>query len=242
MKIPLGNTAKLGAGLIVLRESVAIKILTTVEAGWRLASSRVDVHAGCYEVDITERLRDGMRLALASTEQPGQRTLTVLPGTESRSSPDVLRPNGRTDIPIMVTEVFQEHGNHDRHAVVECKRLAGVDSNLCREYVVNGIDRFTRGKYGRSHQTGFMVGYLISGKAVHSVDGVNRYLTNKGRNTERLSASKLVSACWAWTSTHPRSRDTVGIDLHHAHLRLPQGSRSGTSQLPQVACLPGEMP
>ena len=230
MKIPTDNTAKVGAGVIVLRESVTTMILTTIEVGWRLASSRFDVHAGSYEVDITERLRDSMRQALEATEQLGKRTLTVLPGTESRSSPDVLQPDGRTDIPIMVTEVFQEHGDHDPHAVIECKRLAGVDASLCRKYVVNGIDRFTSGKYGRNHQIGFMVGYLTSGKALHSVDGVNRYLTKKGRNTERLSASKLVLACWAWTSTHPRSRGTVGIDLHHAHLGLPEGCRSGTSQ------------
>ncbi len=221
MKIPADNTAKVGAGLVVLRESVAIKILATIRAGWDLASSHSDVHAGSYEVEITERLRDGMRQALASTEQPGQRTLTVLPGTESRSRPDVLRPDGRTDIPIMVTEVFQEHGDHDPHAVIECKRLSGVDASLCREYVVNGIDRFTSGKYGRNHLIGFMAGYLVSGTAQLAVDGLNQYLTNQGRDTDRLSASKVVSACWAWTSTHARFPDPTYIDLHHAHLRLP---------------------
>lgn len=230
MKIPADNTAKVGAGLIVLRESVAIKILATIKAGWGLTASRSDVHAGTYEVDITERLRDGMRQALKATEQPGQRTLTVLPGTESRSSSNMSRPDGRTDIPIMVTEVFQEHGDHDPHAVIECKRLSRADANLCREYVVNGVDRFTSGKYGRNHLIGFMVGYLVSGTAQLSADGVNRYLTNKGRDTERLRSSKLLPACWALTSTHPRSRCIAGIDLHHAHLRLRQASPTDTSQ------------
>ena len=230
MKIPADSTSKVGAGLIVLRESVAIKILTTIKAAWILASSRVDVHSGSYEVEITERLRDSMRQTLEASEQPGQRTLTILPGTESRSSPAVLRPDGRTDIPIMVTEVFQERGDHDPHAVIECKRLTGSDRNLCREYVVNGIDRFTSGKYARNHRIGFMVGYLVSGRERLSMDGVNRYLTNKGRDTERLHSSKLLPTCWAMTSTHPRSPNNTDIDLHHAHLRLHQGSSSDISQ------------
>lgn len=230
MKIPADNTTRVGAGLIVLRESVAINILATIKEGWCLASSRLDVHASSYEVDITERLRDCMRKALKAKEKPGQRTLIVLPGTESRSSPAVLRPDGRTDIPIMVTEVFQEHGDHDPHLVIECKRLSGADASLCREYVVSGVDRFTSGKYGRDHQIGFMVGYLVSGTAQLAVDGVNRYLTNKGRDAERLRSSKLVPTCWVLTSTHPRSRCTTDINLHHTHLRLRQASPTDTSQ------------
>lgn len=226
MKIPADNSAKIGAGLVALRESVAIKILDTIEEGWILASSHSDVHAGAYEVDMTERLRYAMRQALEATDGPGHRTLIVLPGTESRSSPDVLRPDGRTDISIMVNEVFQEHGDHDPHAVIECKRLSGIDRKLCREYVVSGIDRFTSELYGSNHEIGFMVGYLLSGAAQDSVDGVNRYLTNKGRNTEQLRSSQLVVACWSWTSTHPRSRRNLSIDLHHAHLLLPQVSPS----------------
>lgn len=230
MKIPTDSTSKIGAGLIVLRKSVATKILTTIKAGWVLASSRDDVHPCSYEVDITERLRDSMRQALEATEQPGQRTLIVLPGTESRSSPAVSRPDGRTDIPVMVTEVFQEQGDHDPHAVIECKRLSGFDRSLCRNYVVNGIDRFTSGKYGRNHGVGFMVGYLVSGTAQLSMNGVNRYLTNKGRDTERLHSSKLLPTSWALTSTHPRSPNNTDIDLHHAHLRLHQASSSDISQ------------
>ena len=228
MKIPADRSVRVGAGLIVLRESVAIKILAAINAGWKLASSRSDVHAGCYEVEITERLRGSMRQALNTTELPGQRTLTVLPGTESRSSPDASRPDGRTDIPILVNEVFQEHGDHDPHAVIEC--LCGTDRSLCREYVVNGIDRFRNEKYGRNHRIGFMVGYLISGNAMQSVDSVNQYLAKKGRDTEGLRSSTLVQACWAWTSTHPRSQDNVDIDLHHTHLRLRPASPIETSQ------------
>jgi hypothetical protein len=85
--------------------------------------------------------------------------MKAIPGTESRSNASVVLPDGRTDIPIFFIEVFFESQDHDPHAVVECKRIAAGDRRLCREYVVEGVDRFRIGKYGQNHAIGFMVGY-----------------------------------------------------------------------------------
>lgn len=107
---------------------------------------------------MTERLRDGMRSAVKNASW----NLIILPGTESRSKSSVLLPDGRTDIPLMMIEVFSRTQEHDPHAIIECKRIAGSDTHLCREYVVEGIDRFASGKYGENHAVGFMVGYVLS--------------------------------------------------------------------------------
>lgn len=224
MKLPYNVRATAGRPFIDLGPDTATVILRTIEAGWARASSLPDVNAGTGEVKMNERLRDGMRAALAPGGLPWSGTLNVQGGTESRSRSDILVPDGRTDIPILLIAICVRYGEHDPHAIIECKRIAGADAHLCREYVVNGIDRFRHGKYGANHAAGFMAGYLIAGDANAAAGGVNAYLdsgrTHGGpRHGETLRLSTLIDEPWVWTSSHPRAgaRD---IDVHHAFLSV----------------------
>ena len=230
MKLPHDVRATAGRPFIDLAPDTAASILRTIAAGWARASKWPDVNADAGEVVMTERLRDGMRAALAAGGLPWGGTLIVLPGTESRSRPETPRPDGRTDIPMLWIAVFLRYGEHDPHAVIECKRIAGGDARLCREYVVNGIDRFRSGKYAANHAAGFMAGYLIAGAADEAARGVNRYLNGRRRHgnldarDENLIPSTLMSEHRAWTSRHPRL-DGSEIDLHHAFLQLQTGGQ-----------------
>ena len=217
MKLPRDAPATIGRRFINLQHKIVTAILRTVEAGWALASQWPDVNADADEVVMTERLRDGMRDALRGT--PWSKNMIVLPGTESRSRQEVPLPDGRTDIPILLIRIFSRLGEHDPHAIIECKRIAGGKSQLCRKYVVAGINRFQTGKYAGNHSTGFMVGYLIAGSASSAVDGINKYLNGKGRHDENLERSNLVSESWVWGSRHPRS-DPPPIEIHHAFLKI----------------------
>ena len=91
MKLPRDVPVTAGRPFIELAPETSTAILRTVEAGWALALKSPDVNAGAAEVPMTERLRDGMRSALNGGGLPWGRTMVVLPGTESRSRPDVLR-------------------------------------------------------------------------------------------------------------------------------------------------------
>ena len=217
MKLPLDGPATSDRQFINLGPDIASTILRTIEAGWVLALQSPNVNTSAGEVEITERLRDGMREALNCERGELSKTMVVLPGTESRSRPKVLIPDGRTDIPILWIEIFFRFGEHDPHAIIECKRIAGDNTGLCREYVVAGIDRFQTGKYSENHSTGFMVGYLIAGDANAAALGVNRYLNSKSRCAENLKLSNLISESWAWGSCHPRTTNSP-IELHHAFL------------------------
>ena len=237
MKLPHDLPTTAGRPFIDLAPDTAAAILRTIEAGWARASNFPDVNAGAGEVELNERLRDGMRAALDPGELPWGGTLIVQAGAESRSGPDILRPDGRTDIPILSIEIFVRYGEHDPHAIIECKRIAGDDARLCREYVVSGIDRFRTGKYAANHSTGFMAGYLIAGDANAAASGVNAYLgsgrpAGGPRPGETLRPSILVDESWAWTSRHPRA-GTPEIDLHHA-LLPPQKERSTTGNYRQA--------
>ena len=96
----------LGRPFIDIDHERSERILKMVDEGWRLASAHPSVHAGAGEVEITECLRDGMRAALGErTADYRYRQMIVQGGTESRSSPEVLRPDGRTDVSVLFNDV-----------------------------------------------------------------------------------------------------------------------------------------
>ncbi len=217
MKLPFDVTATAGHQLIKLGPDIATAILRTVEAGWTLALQCPDVNTGASEVEITERLRDGMRCALKSGKFQWSQDMVVLLGSESRSRPEVPVPDGRTDIPILWIEICRRFGEHDPHAIIECKRIGGDNAHLCREYVVEGIDRFRTGKYSGNHSIGFMIGYLIAGDAKAAVTGINNNLNRRSRRAENLIRSRLINESWVWGSCHPRKSGSP-IELHHTFL------------------------
>ncbi len=217
MKLPFDGQSTSGRHFIDLEPDITWTILRTVEVGWVIALQAPDVKTGAREVALTERLRDGMRQAQNRERSSLSEMLVVLPGTESRSRPDILVPDGLTDIPILCIGIRIRFGDHDPHAIIECKRISGDDANLCRAYVLQGIDRFRTGRYSGNHSTGFMIGYIISGDEQAAVIGINRYLNRNSSPDEILKPSDKIIDSQVWTSRHPRAA-TSSIKLHHSFL------------------------
>lgn len=215
-EISVGESEPLDLGT-----DLAFVILSTIEAGWNRACSVPSVNTETDEVEITEHLRDGMRKALMEDGFSWGSELLVLAGTETRSSPTVWRPDGLTDIPIIHINLFRLFHDHDPHAIIECKRIAGSKPRLCRLYVLEGIDRFVIGKYGRQHQFGYMVGYMIGGNVRESTSCINRYLVSKGRSSELIRPSNM-NFPWTWFSSHKRSTSADLIALHHVFVKVRQ--------------------
>lgn len=192
-------------------------ILWTIRQGWNRARSGAGIESGTAEVKLNVCLRDGMLEALEPLggKRVGPRMLVSM-GTEILSDPSVGVPDGRVDIAIFFLAIIEARHAQDPHAIIECKRIAGNDSRLCREYVREGIDRFATGKYGGGHAVGFMAGYLESGTADLAARGINRYLDRKGRRDERLDPAAAVHA--DRSSRHPKRGDAATLDLHHAFL------------------------
>ena len=215
----------LGRQFIDIHRERSDAILEILDAGWKRAVVSPEVHAGVGEVEITEHLRAGMQAAVATKAAAAVapsvaarwKKMTVLPGTETLSRPDVPRPGGRTDIPVFFQDIREEYGEQHPHAIIECKRIAGSDAGLCRLYVVEGIDRFKTRKYAANHAVGFMAGYLLSGDAGSATAGVNKHLTRKGRQSEHLTSLRPPNASWVRSSRHPRP---APAELHHAFLSL----------------------
>ena len=224
MRIPYDAPAPLGREFIELAPEIVAAILLTLIAGWQQACEFDDLNAQAGEVLMTERLRDGMRGVLKAKGCRWRRMLIVLPGTESRSRSEVTIPDGRTDIPLMLIEVFLRPEEHDPHAIIECKRIEGSDTHLCREYVVEGIDRFSAGKYGENHAMGFMVGYVLSGTMMESANGVNAYLARVSRKVDHLELADDLGNAPSWTSQHARPKLSSPIRLHHAFLSFAEAA------------------
>lgn len=200
--------------LVDLGHDVCVTILRLVKEGWQVACDHGWVTADMQEVPMTERLRDAMREVVRDR---ARWKLAVRAGTETRSSPSVLNPAGRTDISVFLLSLFEKYDEHDHHAIIECKRVAGSNSSLCRLFVVEGVDRFVAGKYSSRHATGFMVGYVLHGSINAACSGINRQLRNKGRSSEQLAGCDVLSDPWTRSSCHPRLQNS-DIDLHHAFL------------------------
>ena len=144
-----------GGASIDLEPDLAIAILRTIHAGWLSTST---VTPADDEVKITEQLRAAMRRVVNERANPWDDGMVILRGSQSLSRPSLARPDGRTDMSILHIGTFNELKDHDPHAIVECKRIAGGNTGLCWKYVHDGIDRFRTGKYGGRHATGFMIG------------------------------------------------------------------------------------
>lgn len=217
MKIPLGQSAAVGRTFINLNPAITLTILRTVEAGWALARGSPAVHPGADEVAMTETLRDAMRDALRIQNFPWRKTMIIAPGSESRSRPGMTAPDGRTDIPLYLTRVYARSGEHDPHAIIECKRVAAGDTGLAREYVVAGVDRFRAGKYSANHARGFIVGYVLGGTPQAVVAGINSYLSGRQRLADRLELPQSATIP-GWVSRHARAATRESVILHHAML------------------------
>lgn len=194
-----------------------VDILRVLHSGWRHAVNADSLHPGMDEVALTGRLRAGMIAVVNNRLVRAGKKISVLPGTESWPE-GVKKPAGLTDISVHLREIRERLQDHGPHAIIECKRVAGDKAELCRLYVLEGIDRFKGTKYGDRHAVGFMAGYLLSGDAGSATEGINRYLSGRGRRSDHLNTCTVFDADWARSSQHSRPRSIATIDLHHAFL------------------------
>lgn len=76
--------------------------------------------------------------------------------------------HGRTDIRFLKVKDYE---GQQVYYTIECKRLDG-NSHLCKEYVDNGIRRFTIGKYPTFLGCNAMLGFLV--RAIDLAETINK--------------------------------------------------------------------
>ena len=101
---------------------------------------------------------------------------------------------------------WSEYPNdYDRYLAAEAKRLFGKGDSLAGKYVEGGIMDFVTAKYGRGHNYGIMLGYVLVGPLTKAIAAVNEAMTTrKGQTAEYLPYTPKNSLC-----THPYTHHSI---------------------------------
>ncbi len=78
---------------------------------------------------------------------------------------------------------YPEPNDYDRYLAVEAKRLFGKGDSLAGKYVEKGLMDFVVGKYGRGHNYGIMLGYVLVGPLTAVVVKVKQALDDRKMQT-----------------------------------------------------------
>lgn len=85
---------------------------------------------------------------------------------------------------------------------IEAKRLRGAGSSLAGDYVDEGVVRFVNGSYGRGHDYGVMVGYVVVAPVSSAVSRVKTAMDQRKSQTHQLSGFAPDSSLCAYPATH----------------------------------------
>ena len=201
---------------VVLAQGQVLTVLKAIADGWAAATENDMLKASLGERELTRWLIVGMRRTMRDLG------VTVARGTET--------PEGNVpDICISFQTLREEEDEHEPHAVVECKRVAGSDSTLCARYVRQGLIRFKERKYGKRRAHGFMVGYLLSGSGDEAVRRINVFLARHWSEVDWLWKTELPTSLSMWRSRHSRPAEQP-IEVMHQFLAFRQAhSRNRTA-------------
>ena len=88
---------------------------------------------------------------------------------------------------------------------VEAKRLRGAGSSLAGDYVDEGVLRFVDGSYGRGHDYGIMVGYVVVAPVSGAVSSVKTAMDHRKSQTRQLSGFAPDNSFCAYPATNHSS-------------------------------------
>ena len=108
---------------------------------------------------------------------------------------------------------FRVWNEKDSYFGAECKRLSIGQNRLIKEYVINGVKRFTSGKYSSKCSISAMIGYVQEGQVSDIIAALKPLMidTNLEENLVRI----LHESNPEYKSAHIRDTDAQTIILHH---------------------------
>ena len=135
-----------------------------------------------------------------------------------------LIPEGLEPLPDLVEPDFvfiwgPYPSREDPSLLVEAKRLRGAGASLAGDYVDEGVMRFVEGSYGRGHDYGVMMGYVMVAPITKAISSVKVAMDLRKDNTHQLSEFAPDNSLCADANTHHSSHSqqitTQPITLVH---------------------------
>lgn len=142
----------------------------------------------------------------------------------------VIQPNIKRDPtdPLLRCEpdfVFlwmDEETDPDLGLYAEAKRLFGTGPSLASKYVEQGVLDFVEARYGRSHNYGIMVGYVLTAPLKKAVSSVKRAMSERKIKTSESSAfspdNSLCPHPYTHHSSHLQKGTVTPMTLIHLFL------------------------
>jgi hypothetical protein len=108
---------------------------------------------------------------------------------------------------------------NDRYLGVEAKRLFGTGSSRSSEYITGGVMDFITCKYGRGHDYGIMLGYVLVGPFNKAIEAVNITMNKRKIETAEHSAfvvnNSFSNYPYIYHSIHLQQGTSIPITLIH---------------------------
>ncbi|GCE18643.1 hypothetical protein [Dictyobacter kobayashii] len=105
-------------------------------------------------------------------------------------------------IPDFVFIWEDEESDPDLCLYGEAKRLFGTGASLAGKYVEEGLLDYTEGRYGRGHNYGIMIGYVLAAPLSKAVDAVKKAMNDRKAITAEISPFTLSNSFSSHLFTH----------------------------------------
>ena len=176
--------------------------------------------------NIHKALREQNNTFLEVRSQNAEYTPAMYAGRASS------RTAGKSDVVFSLRNRFV---NRYSFLSIECKRLES-DNSWYKKYVMDGMQRFIRGKYGAASRIGAMVGYVVEITLDEIPGRINTQIEEHldGESNQRLVSSGLIrESTVVYESNHVRDSPPGGqIRLIHLFFDMDGIEHVGENSLP----------
>lgn len=210
------DDASYGKARLPVKKLYLLAALALLLEGTKRLQAKKLVNAEMYENTITYLLNNEMRLA------------------QREGISDILNWDFRvhtqsdTNAPLNISEIdfkfrwSETPNDYDRYLAAEAKRLFGKGDSLAGKYVEEGVHDFVIGKYGKEHNYGIMLGYILVGPLLKAVTSVHDAMTTRKTMTAEQATftlnDSLCSHPYTHHSTHIQRGSVALITLIHIFL------------------------
>ena len=208
----------LGIPYFPISEPYVRAALAILVAGWTTLKGKRLVTPKLKENDITaylsQEMKDAQRCGLSDIIN-----WDILVGTQSDSQ-DPLEI-GQIDIKFRWS---QYPNDYDRYLAAEAKKLRGKGPSLAGDYVEKGVMRFVTARYGRGHNYGIMMGYVVVTSLPNAISRVKQAMEKRKIATQECASlnhnNALCSHPFTYHSKHLQDGAKIPITLVHLFLDL----------------------
>lgn len=212
------STRYLGVPYFPIPQLYVSSALAILLAGWTKLRVRKLVTPNLAEDNITAYLSNEMRNA---QREGVSDIINWDPQVGTQSNPE----NPLEMLKIDIKFRWDDYPNdNDRYLAAEAKKLRGKGRSLAGEYVEEGVMRFVTARYGRGHDYGIMMGYVVVPSLSNAISRVKQAMEKRKSNTQECSSlslnNTLCSHPFTYCTKHVQDGAKIPITLVHLFLDL----------------------